>query len=134
MLERVGWPSTCTVEASRRRTEFTERAWRETSGVSVTGVRQGREEMLFYTRQTNSRLAAADQLRIVHPRDGVISADYPLMLLAEARRADYDKLVQAFKAVAFQRDALPPAFLRPSNDCFIDRDSITHRSPTSRTR
>lgn len=65
--------------------------------------------------QTNAHLAPADQLRIVYPRDGVISADYPLMLLAEGRRADYGKLVQVFRSLAFQRDALAPAFLRPSN-------------------
>ena len=65
--------------------------------------------------QTNAKLAPADQLSVIYPRDGVISADYPLMLMTDAKRPQYDKLVQAFKAVAFQRDALPAAFLRPVN-------------------
>ena len=64
--------------------------------------------------RTNTKLAAADQLTLVYPRDGVISADHPLMLLAEAKRADYTKLVAAFKAQVFQRDVAAAAFLRPS--------------------
>ena len=46
----------------------------------------------------NEKLPAADRLTLVYPRDGVISADYPLMLLNAARRADYDRLVAQFKA------------------------------------
>ena len=64
--------------------------------------------------RANAKLAAADQFTLVYPQDGVISADYPLMLLKEARRADYVKLVGALKAQAFQRDAAAAAFLRPS--------------------
>ncbi|MEK8032891.1 VWA domain-containing protein [Ideonella sp. DXS29W] len=65
--------------------------------------------------QANARRAPADALQLIYPRDGVISADYPLMLLNAARRADYDKLVQAYKATPFQREAVAAAFLRPSN-------------------
>jgi Ca-activated chloride channel family protein len=65
--------------------------------------------------RANERLAAADKLVPIYPRDGMISADYPLMLLNEARREDYNKLVAALKAVPFQRDALAAAFLRPAN-------------------
>jgi Ca-activated chloride channel family protein len=65
--------------------------------------------------QTNAKLPAAEQLRLVYPRDGQISADYPLLLLTEARRADHGKLVQALKSLDFQRQALPAAFLRPSH-------------------
>ena len=64
--------------------------------------------------RANAKLAPADQLTLVYPQDGVISADHPLMLLAEARRADFAKLVTAFKAPAFQRDASATGFLRPS--------------------
>jgi Ca-activated chloride channel family protein len=65
--------------------------------------------------QTNTKLSTADRLLPIYPRDGVISADYPLMLLNAERRDDYAKLVQALKAPAFQRDALARVFLRPSN-------------------
>jgi Ca-activated chloride channel family protein len=64
--------------------------------------------------RTNEKLAGAEKLVLVYPPDGVISADYPLMLLNAARRADYDKLVGAFRAPAFQSQAVAGAFLRPS--------------------
>lgn len=65
--------------------------------------------------QTNQRLPADAQLQLIYPRDGVISADYPLMLLNGARRAEYERLVAVLKAAAFQRDAVAAAYLRPSN-------------------
>ena len=64
--------------------------------------------------RTNQKLASADRLIPVYPRDGVISADYPLMLLNGARRADYDKLVAAFRTPQFQEQAVAGSFLRPS--------------------
>lgn len=65
--------------------------------------------------RANERLQPADRLTLVYPRDGMISADYPLMLLQAARRDDYAKLVAALKAPAFQGEALAAAFLRPAN-------------------
>jgi Ca-activated chloride channel family protein len=56
-----------------------------------------------------------EKLPAAYPRDGVISADYPLMLLDAARRADYDKLVAQFKAPAFQGQPLRQAQLRPAS-------------------
>ncbi|HYN58188.1 MAG TPA: VWA domain-containing protein [Rubrivivax sp.] len=64
--------------------------------------------------RTNAKLASADQLQLIYPRDGVISADYPLLLLDAAQRDNYQRLVAAWKAPAFQREAAAPAFLRPS--------------------
>lgn len=63
----------------------------------------------------NEKLPAADRLTLVYPRDGVISADYPLMLLNADKRADYDKLVAQLKAPAFQGQPLQQAQLRPSS-------------------
>jgi Ca-activated chloride channel homolog len=63
-----------------------------------------------------------ERLTLIYPRDGVISADYPLMLLAPGKRAVYDRLVAALKAPAFQSNALERAFLRPS-------DPTARRSP-----
>lgn len=65
--------------------------------------------------RANERLQPADRLTLVYPRDGMISADYPLMLLREDKRADYAKLVAALKAAPFQGEALAAAFLRPAN-------------------
>jgi Ca-activated chloride channel family protein len=64
--------------------------------------------------RSNDRLAAADRLTLVYPRDGVISADYPLMLLDGARRTDFEHLVAALKTPAVQRELAATAYLRPS--------------------
>lgn len=63
----------------------------------------------------NEKLPAADRLALVYPRDGVISADYPLMLLNAPKREPYDRLVAQFKALAFQGQPLQKAYLRPSS-------------------
>lgn len=62
----------------------------------------------------NERLPAADRLALVYPRDGVISADYPLMLLNAGKRDGYDRLVARLKAPGFQEQPLRQARLRPS--------------------
>ena len=59
--------------------------------------------------------ARTTPLTLIYPQDGVISADYPLMLLDASRRADYDVLVQHLKARKFQRGPVRQAWLRPSN-------------------
>jgi Ca-activated chloride channel family protein len=64
--------------------------------------------------RANERLQGADKLVLIYPKDGVISADYPLMLLAEARRPDYAKLVGAFKSPDFQGRLSAQDFVRPS--------------------
>ena len=64
--------------------------------------------------RTNAKLPAAEKLQLVYPRDGVISADYPLLLLDAAQRDIYQRLVAAWKAPSFQRDVAAQAFLRPS--------------------
>jgi Ca-activated chloride channel family protein len=63
----------------------------------------------------NAKLGASDKLTIIYPTDGVISADYPLMLLSADKREQWQKIVDAIKATPFQRDALQVVFLRPSN-------------------
>ena len=63
-----------------------------------------------------------EKLTLIYPRDGVISADYPLMLLDPGKKAAYDRLVAALKAPAFQSNALERAYLRPS-------DPTARRSP-----
>jgi Ca-activated chloride channel family protein len=65
--------------------------------------------------RANEKLASADKLTLIYPRDGMISADYPLMLLNGDKREAYARLVAILKAAAFQRDALSAAFLRPAN-------------------
>ena len=63
----------------------------------------------------NERPELHEKLVVIYPRDGVISADYPLMLLNAQQRATYDQLVSALKGTAFQSQALQRAQLRPSD-------------------
>ncbi len=63
----------------------------------------------------NQTLVAGDQLLLVYPTDGVITADYPLMLLDSGKREAWQNIVDAIKSVSFQRDVLQPAYLRPAN-------------------
>jgi Ca-activated chloride channel family protein len=60
----------------------------------------------------NERLQG-EKLTIIYPREGVISADYPLMLLDPAKQDAYDHLVAALKAPSFQAGAVARAYLRP---------------------
>ena len=62
----------------------------------------------------NQQPQLTDKLSLIYPQDGVISADYPLMLLNEAHRADYQKLVSQWKSTAFQT-IVAQQFLRPAN-------------------
>lgn len=70
----------------------------------------------------NERPELHEKLTLIYPRDGVISADYPLMLLDPGKRGVYDRLVAGLKAPGFQTNALERAFLRPS-------DPTARRSP-----
>jgi Ca-activated chloride channel family protein len=63
----------------------------------------------------NERPELHEPLTVIYPQDGVISADYPLMLMSEAKRSAYDRLVKALRSDAFQSGPLARAYLRPSN-------------------
>jgi Ca-activated chloride channel family protein len=62
-------------------------------------------------------LNAGGQLRqpmaLIYPKDGILSADYPLMLLDAGRRADYDKLVAYLRSPAFQQPMTRQTFRKP---------------------
>ncbi len=56
-----------------------------------------------------------EPLRIVYPRDGILTADYPLLLLNEAKRAAYDKAVAWLKGEAAQTWLMRETRRRPVN-------------------
>ena len=56
-----------------------------------------------------------EPLTIIYPHDGVISADYPLMLLSETKRQAFERLVGALRSDAFQAGPVARMYLRPSN-------------------
>jgi Ca-activated chloride channel family protein len=69
----------------------------------------------------NERPELHEKLTVIYPRDGVISADYPLMLLDPQKRPAYDRLVAVLKGVGFQ-SGLERSYLRPA-------DPTVKRSP-----
>jgi Ca-activated chloride channel family protein len=55
------------------------------------------------------------KLDLVYPKEGIITADYPVMLLNSARRDAYDKLVNYLRSPAVQRRIMQTANRRPTS-------------------
>ena len=55
----------------------------------------------------------AEPLSLIYPQEGILTADYPLMLLNNARRADYDKLLAFVRSAAFQTPMTQQTFRKP---------------------
>jgi len=55
----------------------------------------------------------AEPLALIYPQEGILTADYPLMLLNNARRADYDKLLAFVRSAAFQTPMTQQTFRKP---------------------
>jgi len=53
--------------------------------------------------QLNSSGKLKEKLRLIYPREGIITADYPLMLLNENKRAAFDRLVTYLRSPEFQQ-------------------------------
>ncbi|WP_043785996.1 substrate-binding domain-containing protein [Amycolatopsis rifamycinica] len=56
-----------------------------------------------------------EPLQVVHPRDGSVLEDYPLMLVNPDRRAAYDKVVGWLRTPAAQRAIMDRTFRRPAD-------------------
>jgi Ca-activated chloride channel family protein len=63
----------------------------------------------------NGSQGLREPLTVIYPQDGVISADYPLMLLSETKRQAFERLVAALRSDVFQAGPVARMFLRPSN-------------------
>ena len=70
-------------------------------------------ESVLLSLNTSGRLS--EPLTLVYPKEGIITADYPLMLLNGSRRADYDKLVAYFRSKDFQARMSAATLRRPVN-------------------
>jgi len=64
----------------------------------------------------------------VYPKEGIVTADYPLMLLEGARRADYDKLVAFLRSPAFQTTLSTATLRRPVNPDATAASAIPQRT------
>ncbi|MDD5369058.1 MAG: substrate-binding and VWA domain-containing protein [Anaerolineaceae bacterium] len=56
-----------------------------------------------------------EKLYLVYPKEGIITADYPLLLLNPDKRDDYNKLVTYLKSTDFQREIMVKTLRRPVN-------------------
>ncbi|NUK49585.1 VWA domain-containing protein [Streptomyces lunaelactis] len=52
-------------------------------------------------------------LELVHPKDGMVLSDYPLLLLDPAKRAAYDRLVEWLKSEPVQKKIMERTLRRP---------------------
>lgn len=52
-------------------------------------------------------------LAVIHPRDGSVMADYPLMLINPAHRAEYTKLLAFLRSPAIQQQLVDRTWRRP---------------------
>jgi len=55
-----------------------------------------------------------EPLELIYPKDGIITADYPLLLLNQAKRAEYDKLVAYLRGPEVQRQLMTRTARRPA--------------------
>ena len=55
-----------------------------------------------------------EPLTLVYPMDGIITADYPLMLLNKNQRAAYDRLVSYLRSPDFQKQIMAQTLRRPA--------------------
>jgi Ca-activated chloride channel homolog len=62
----------------------------------------------------NAGKALKQPLDLVYPKEGIVTADYPLMLLNSANRADYDKLVAYLRKPDVQTRIMSETHRRPS--------------------
>ncbi len=70
-------------------------------------------ESVILSLNANGKLG--EPLVPVYPREGIITADYPLMLLNGARRAEYERLVAYLRSAAFQTRLSAATLRRPVN-------------------
>jgi len=69
------------------------------------------ESVLLSLNQSNQ---LTEKLHLVYPKEGIITADYPLMLLNEEKREMYDTLVTYLRSPAFQEVMMTQTLRRPA--------------------
>jgi Ca-activated chloride channel family protein len=63
----------------------------------------------------NRNAGLAEKLVLIYPQDGIITSDYPIMLINQAKRAEYDKVVAYLRGVEFQQAMAKETLRRPVN-------------------
>ena len=76
----------------------------------------------------NAGGALAEPLVLVYPKEGIVTADYPLMLLEDGRRAEYDRLVAYLRSTPFQSRMSAATLRRPINPDATSAAAIPQRT------
>ncbi len=76
----------------------------------------------------NSSGKLSEPLVPVYPKEGIITADYPLMLLNSGKRGEYDRLVAHLRSTAFQTALSAATLRRPVNAEASAADTIPKRT------
>jgi len=76
----------------------------------------------------NARARLPQPLTLIYPKEGIITADYPLLLLNDARRADYQKLIAYLRGTDFQTKMSARTLRRPINPDAITAAAIPRRT------
>ena len=77
----------------------------------VDGMINYASTMLVLNRGATLR----EPLVLIYPQDGIVTADYPIMLINPARRAAYDKVVAYVRGPEFQKAMSEQTLRRPVN-------------------
>jgi Ca-activated chloride channel family protein len=83
-------------------------------------------ESVLLSENASGKLS--EPLTLVYPKEGIITADYPLMLLNGSRRADYDKLIGYIRGKDFQTKMSAQTLRRPVNPDATPSPSIPKRT------
>ncbi len=63
--------------------------------------------------QLNAEGKLTEKLAPIYPKEGIVTADYPLMLLNDSKRKAYDELVKFLRSPEVQRDITERTLRRP---------------------
>ncbi|MBN1660264.1 MAG: VWA domain-containing protein [Anaerolineae bacterium] len=61
----------------------------------------------------NDNREVDEDLVLIYPKEGIITADYPLMLIDSGEREAYDKLVEYLRSPEFQKEMMETTMRRP---------------------
>ena len=63
----------------------------------------------------NKESQLTEKLCLIYPKEGIINADYPLMLINDARKADFEKVLTFLRSPEFQQKMMDKTLRRPVN-------------------
>jgi Ca-activated chloride channel family protein len=69
----------------------------------------------------------SEPLQLIYPREGIATADYPLLLMDQAKRAQYDKVVAWLRGPQVQRELMTATSRRPA----VPGVALDRRFPTA---